>query len=650
MSDEILRAARTFLTDAEANEATNRRRWQEDVKFARLGEQWPQTIKERRERENRPCLTVNKLGPIIRQVVNDARMNRPAVKVMPQDNNADPDTAEIMTGLIRNIEQASNADVAYDKAIDDSVSGGFGYWRINLEFANSIDFDNLENIGPEAFEQDIVIERVMNPLSVYADPHSTAADSSDWMECLVIERMSEKAFKKKYPDAKVSGFESSEWSEVENAWKTEKEISVAEYWVREEIETQIVAVQMVDGIDETGQPIIGDVVTLQVDKWEQMQAQGVIGQAIGNPRAVKSHKVKQFIVTGVEVLEENDWPGTFIPIVPVYGDEVVVGGERFFRSLISDARGPQEQENFWLTAATEMVALAPRAPYVGRKGAFTDPNWQHVNEASIPYLEFEGPDQPRREPPPNMPAADIRLALMNSDNIKAATGIYDASMGARSNETSGVAIKARQREGDVSTFHFIDNLSRAIRHTGKILLDLIPKVYSTQRIVRILGEDGKAENVQINGQQQDPQTGALIRIHDFKAGRYDVAVSTGPSFTTKREEAATQMIEFIREYPAAAPVIGDLLAKNFDWPGADEIGERLQMLFQQQFGGQQQQQPDPAAMAKAQTDAGKLQVEQFKAETDRMEAQASLQNQLTPQQVQQIVIQTMRQVLPGLAA
>lgn len=649
---DMLATARTFLQDAENNESTNRKRWKEDVKFARMGEQWPSDIRERRQKENRPCLTINKLGPVIRQVVNDARQNRPSIKVLPQDSAADPATAEIMTGLIRNIEQSSNADTAYDKAIDDAVSGGWGYWRINLDYANGVDLDNIENMGPEAFEQNIVIERVMNPLAIYADPNGSEADSSDWMEALVIERMSEKAFTKKYPDAKKSSFDSSEWSDLPSSWKTEKEISVAEYWVRDEITAQIISVQMMDGINpETGEPMIGEVVTLASDKWEEMQKQGQIGQVIGAPRTVKTHKVKQYILTGVEVLEENDWPGTFIPVVPVYGDEVVIDGERFLRSLISDARGPQEQYNFWMTAGTELVALAPRAPFIGRKGAFTDPNWQHVNDATLPYLEFEGGEKPSREAPPSMAMGDLQLARNASDDIKAVTGIYDASLGARSNETSGVAIKARQREGDVSTFHFIDNLSRAIRHTGKILLDIIPKVYSTQRIVRVLGEDGEPSTAQINAQQQDPMTGAISRINDFGAGRYDLAVSSGPSYTTKREEAASQMIELIRAFPAAAPVIGDLLAKNLDWPGADEISERLKALYEQQFAPQQEQgqqgppQPDPTEMAKMQIEGGKLQVDQFKAETERMEAQSEAQNAMTPEQVQQLVVQTMRQFL-----
>lgn len=652
--DAIIKAAREFFTRSESCESDNRKTWREDVRFARLGEQWPTAIRARREAEGRPCMTINKLGPVIRQVVNDARQNRPSIKVMPQDSNADPETAEVMTGLIRNIEQSSNADVAYDTAIDNAVSGGFGYWRVNLDYANDVALDNLDRYGPEAFEQDICIKRVTNPLAVYGDPDSTCADSSDWMQALVLDKMSEARFARKYPKAKKSGFDSGEWAQVPDGWKTDKEITVAEYWVREEVSVAVVAVQLADIPDPaTGEVSMGGIVTMRIDDFEkQVRAGTLMGEQIGQPRNVKSYKVTQYIVTALEVLERNDWPGTYIPIIPVYGDEVTLDGKRFFRSLISDSRGAQEQHNFWITSATEMVALAPRMPYIGPRGAFKDARWQSINNATHPFVEYDGAVKPERQPLPALPSSDLQMALTASDAIKATTGIYDASLGARSNETSGRAIMARQREGDVSTFHFIDNLARAIRHTGKILLDLIPKVYSTARVVRIIGPDGAPSNATINQQYlvQSDTGQAVVRMHDFKAGRYDLAVSTGPSFTTKREEAASQMIELIRAYPAAAPIIGDLLAKNLDWPGADEIAERLKRMLDMQTGQQQPQGPSPADQAKMQIEGGKLQVQQFEAETDRMKVQVDAQQAMTPMQVQQIVVQTMRQMLPGIAA
>lgn len=253
-------------------------------------------------------------------------------------------------------------------------------------------------------------------------------------------------------------------------------------------------------------------------------------------------------------------------------------------------------------------------------------------------------------------------------------GLYDASLGARSNETSGRAIMARQREGDVSTFHFIDNLSRAIRHGGRILIDLIPKVYSGERIVRVLGYDGTPQNVRLGagqgdtasgateagaGQDQatpiDPATGQAMPVppnmrfdgvYDLAVGKYDLVVEAGPSFSTRRQEAAEQMTEFVRAFPQAAPVLGDLMAKNMDWPGADEIAARLKRLLPPQAledGGlppevqekmqemgqalgemqaeNQELKADQAnAATKLNLDREKLGVEKFKAETDRMQA------------------------------
>jgi len=297
---------------------------------------------------------------------------------------------------------------------------------------------------------------------------------------------------------------------------------------------------------------------------------------VGRPRPATSHKVTQFILSGAEVLETVDWAGRYIPIVPVYGEAIHVDGARRLRSLVRDAKDPQRMYNYWRTASTELVALAPKTPFIGRRGAFdTDAaKWASANTQSHAFIEYDGPEAPQRQPYAGVPAGALQEALNASDDMKAIMGMYDASLGARSNETSGKAILARQREGDVSTFHYIDNLSRAIRHAGRILIDLIPRVYAAPRMVRILGAGGEAEMAAIN----QPLPGALEKVFDLSVGRYDLTVSAGPSYTSRREEAASQMIELIRAYPPAAPLIGDLLAKNLDWPGADEVAKRLAAL------------------------------------------------------------------------
>lgn len=658
MSDaDILREARDAFDECESAERDNRKSFKEDLCFARMEKQWPDAVEKQRAREGRPCLTINKLGPVIRQVVNDARQNRPQIKVHPVDSSGDPETADVISGMIRNIEASSNADVAYDTAVDNAVSGGFGYWRIKIDYANELDPDgdpSKYDIG--AFERDLSICRISNPLAVFGDPFSEAADSSDWNVAFVTEKVKKTRFKKLHPKAKATDWSSSQWVSLEG-WHDADSVLLCEYWKRTETEKQIV------GLDD-GTVMLLDEFLKQKDAFA---AQGV--QPVTDPRPIKCHSVRQYLMTGNEILKATDWAGKYIPIVPVYGDEINVEGKRFFRSLIHGAVDAQRMFNYWRTTATELVALAPRVPFIGPKGAFKSDaqKWATANTHSHSFIEYDpvaNASPPSREPFAGVPAGVIQEALNASDDIKAITGIYDASLGARSNETSGRAIMARQREGDVSTFHFIDNLSRSIRHTGRILIDLIPKVYSTERIVRIIGPDGKPEVRKINAEYEAPgdDGNPLVKIHDVRAGRYDLTVSSGPSFTSRREEAATQMIELIRAYPDAAPIIGDLLAKNLDWPGAEEIAERLEAMLPPQIKGENpeieqvkqlamqqiqemaQQIADlgqklQAVEADRSIDAQKVRVDEYKAATERAE---KLGLGMTPDVVQQIVVATLQ--------
>lgn len=563
--DDLLKEGKEAFEIACEAEKENRDEALDDLRFSRLSEQWPSDVLKQREAEHRPCLTINKMPSFIRQVVNDARQNKPSIKVHPVDSGADKETAHIFNGLIRNIEYTSSADVAYDTATEYAVGIGFGYFRIGLDYAHE-----------DTFDLDLTIDRVSNPFSVYGDPMSTAADSSDWNSAFVIELMAKKAFAKQYKGAAQVDWD-AEGYRIDGKWVTEEAVQKAEWWTREEYEKKIY--KLSDG-------------TIQSEKQmeilrDQLALTGV--QVVGE-RVAKCYKVRQRIMTGAEVLEDNEWPGQYIPIVPVYGDEVDVEGKRYFRSLIRDAKDAQRMFNYWRTTSTELVALAPKTPFIGPKGAFkTDvAKWATANTVSHSYIEHDGNVPPQRQPFVGVPAGVVQEALNASDDMKAIMGLYDASLGQRSNETSGRAIMARQREGDVATFHFQDNMARAIRHAGRILIDLIPHVYDKPRIVRTIGEDGTQESVPLKqpvpvmGQDGQPKMGPdnqpMTRIYDLTAGKYDLTVTTGPSFTTRREEAAVQMTEMVRAFPGAAPVIGDLIAKNLDWPGADEIAERLKSI------------------------------------------------------------------------
>lgn len=570
--DDLIRSALDDFHAAEEAENHNRMTGLADVKFARLGEQWPESIMAQREREGRPCLTINKLPTFIRQVVNDARQNKPAISVHAADSGADPATAQLMGGLIRNIEYTSNADIAYDTAVESAVTCGFGYIRIGLDYA----FD-------DTFDMDITINRVSNPFSVYGDPNSTSADGSDWDRAFVVDRLTKAQFEAQYGDKAKVDWDDASWNDAGASWRDDETVTVAEWWTREETDRPIV--------------LLSDGTVLDAAEMQQEQMQFLLqaGQIqVVRERVAKSRKVTQRIMSGAEILETRDWPGQYIPIVPVYGEEFDIEGKRYFRSLVHNATDPQRMFNYWRSASTELVALAPKVPYIGPKGAFDHDieRWNTANTQSHPFLEYGGNQPPQRQPLDMGTAAGaLQESLNASDDIKSIIGMYDASLGARSNETSGRAIMARQREGDVSTFHFIDNMSRAIRHTGRILIDLIPKVYDQPRIVRVIGEDGEQQNKQVNQPypQVDPETGqpmvdaqgqAIMALHDLNAGKYDLTVTTGPSFTSRREEAAMQMTEMIRAYPQSAPIVGPELAKNLDWPGADKIAEKMEAMSQ----------------------------------------------------------------------
>lgn len=590
-----LAQGRHVFTLAQDAETDNRKAYEDDVSFARHEEQWPSDILKQREADGRPTLTISKMNAFIRQVVNDARQNKPAIKVHPADSGADPETAEVINGLIRNIEYTSNADTAYDTAMECAVSGGFGYWRIGLDYAYE-----------DSFDMDLSIERIANPLSVYGDPYSTAADSSDWMDAFVVDVLSKDQFKAKHGETKtVRDWEDTSWGE--EGWRIGNDVTVAEWWHREQAEIKVQQFLNVQS---------GEVQTYTEEAIAKSEDLQLFIQAglleFKRERLAKTYRVTQNTMTGAEVLSEVKWAGCYIPIVPVYGDEYNIKGKRYFRSLIHSAKDAQRQFNYWRSSATELVALAPRAPWIGPVGSFdTDQErWNTANTKSHSYLEYDNKGQPpQRIPLDSGPAAGaLQEALNASDDMKSVIGLYDASLGARSNETSGRAIMARQREGDVSTFHFVDNLNRAIRHTGRILIDLIPHVYSGERIIRVMGEDGTPENKPLNQQypKTDPKTGqpvttdgeepnedgsnVVMAMHDLSAGKYDLTVTTGPSFTTRREEAAYQMTEMMRALPASATILGKHLAKNLDWPGADEIAEELEAMSQPQIPPELQQQ------------------------------------------------------------
>lgn len=581
MKDDLHKEATEAFEEASEAASDNHDAYRADFKFSRLSEQWPEEIKKLRSTPGaeRPMFTFNKLTAFGRQVVNDIRQNRPAIKVRPVDSAADQETALVMQGLIRNIEHSSNAAVAYDTAAECAVYGGFGYWAIDYDYSCD-----------DSFDMDIMFRRIGNPLSVLGDPYSTAADSSDWNIAFEFELMSERMFEASFPNADKISFESMD-DKVRRNWTQGKDILVASYWKRDKVKKKILLLS-------NGLVVAADTFAEDKDVYDAAMI------TVQREREIESYRVRQCILNGQEVLTKRygadgketdryEWPGKYIPIIPVYGDEINIEGKRIFQSMIHDAKDAQQQYNLWETTAAELVALAPKVPWVGAKGSFdTDPNWGTANTANHAFLEYDpvpGANPPSRNQLDSGPALGaMAQSRAMSDNIKSVLGMYDASLGNRSNETSGVAIERRQKEGDVGQFHFSDNLMRAVRHSGIVIADLIPHVYTKGRVVRVLGEDGAMQSVQIGDRQrpempQDqgaaapmpPKIGALQGVFDLGMGKYDLVVEAGPSYTTQRQETSEIIGKLAQAYPPLMQIGGDILVRNLDFKDGDELAQRL---------------------------------------------------------------------------
>lgn len=571
---DLIQLARQRFQLASEAESEIRLNALDDLKF-RSGDQWPDIIRQARASKNRPCLTINRLPQFIRQITNDQRQNRPAIKVSPVDDKGDVDVAKVFQGLIRHIEYDSNADGAYDTAFEGAVTKGFGFFRVVTEYAD-----------PMSFELVAKIKRIRDSFSVYLDPFSQEPDGSDAEWGFIVEDLSREAFERDYPNSQLSNMQ--DWLSVGNhapGWIMKDSCRVAEYFYKEYEDTELV--MLPDGSVEKYSPEIPE-------------------EYIIEKRKTKIPVVKWCKINGIEVLEKSVWPGLWIPIIPVYGDELYIEGKRILEGVVRHAKDPQRMYNYWKSAATETIALAPKAPFIGVAGQFEgfEKQWKTANTETHAYLEYNPKTIAGQAAPPPMrqvyepPIQAITQELLqSSEDIKNTTGIYDASLGNRSNETSGIAIQRRNIQAQTSNFHFIDNLSRSMRHLGRILVDLIPKIYDTPRTVRIIGEDGEQEVIAIN---QIFEKAGKKKAYYLNEGKYDVTVSTGPSYASKRQESVDAMLQLTQSYPKVAEVAGDLMVKNMDWPGAQEIAERLKKTMPPELVSDEEQEIPQAAIAQMQ--------------------------------------------------
>lgn len=624
--DELLKTARARWDRGMDNERENIKLAYDDLDFM-AGNQWPVDVARTRNDESRPVLTINQMPQFVHQVTGDLRKMRPAIKVVGVDDHADVKLAELREGMVRYIENRSDAPGSYFQAGDSQVACGIGHVRVATEYADDT-----------TFEQEIRIEGVDDGVSVLWDPDAKRITREDAMWCFVPVDYTSATFKENWPKASEDEFEDIRaWTHYSD-WKTADKVRVAEYWVKKPKTLTLALTQNGETIDCT-----------EDDEWDGgLTAKKKLALCQANGARIEkrdSYQICRYLITASDVLESSEWMGRFIPIVPFVGEEIRIGKKLVRRGIIREAKDAQRQYNYFVSAHTEVVALQPKAPYL-----VTEVNvakyqgmWEQANVKNFPYMLWT-PDQkngfaPPSRVPPAVSSQGITEGLtLANENMRRVIGLYDSSLGARSNESSGVAIEQREKQGDTGTVVYLDNFTRGVRQVGKIVLDLIPHVYDTQRTIRVMGEDGKIDLMQINQERDkagmpivDPQTGQPVMLNDMSAGAYDVIAEAGNSYATKREEASASMLAFLQTMPDQTPLVADYVAKAQDWPMADKFAERFHAALppqilaaekakEQQESGQPPQ-VDPAE-AQQQEIAQAVQQEQLKAGIQEVQAKA----------------------------
>jgi hypothetical protein len=613
--DSRIQEAIDFLKFANDADTMNRQEALDDLKFG-AGDQWPVELQNSRNLESRPVIVVNKVDNYCRQVSNQQRQQRPRIKVHATNTHEDMVDAQTISGIIRHIEVNSNADHAYDNAFEYAVRMGWGYMRVRTDY-----------ISEDSFDQEIYIDAIDNPFTVYFDPNSVLPDGSDADRCLITTMMRKDEFRKLYPDAEDGGtsFTQRGTGDSQSEWITKEDIRLAEYYYTVKEKAKLY--------------LLSDGTATFADDKDFFTRLANYGIEVVDTRESYKKTIKYCKLTAVEVLEERDWAGKYIPIVPVYGRHIVIGDKRKKFGMIRYAKDPQRMYNFWQTSITEGVALAPKAKWLLAEGQDEghENDWTNANIKSFPLLRYKQTDiDGRPAPPPTRlqpepPQAGIMAAAMGVDNdIKGIMGVFDPAQLGQGN-ISGKALNGQQQQVDLTNFDYYDNLTRSISHVGKICLDLIPKIYDTERVMRIIGDDGKPELLTIN---QRDSVGRVL--NDISVGQYDVVMETGPGYNSKRQEAVDNMLPLLSAAPSLMEVAGDLVFRNMDWPGADIIADRLaaanpmaqiddkskippQVQMQLAMSQKQIQELTQAVQARDMMLQSRMDVEQFKqqAETQR---------------------------------
>jgi hypothetical protein len=573
--DELLANAREEFAQGQAADYKNILLAEQDLLFL-AGNQWNDTERQARETLGRPCLTINRLPQFVGQVIGDIRQNKPSIKIRALADK-DTEAADCRQGLIRTIEQANNAPGVYSQAGEDAVACGLGWFRAGLEYASD-----------DVFDQDIYIRPGENPLAVIWDPSSIEPTGKDAQYCFVSDMIPRKEFEAKYKGQSPSSLNPNILAELQSSgWVTTDRVRVTEYWRMKSVPAEL------------GLLPDGSVIDLNDPKNSQVLP------TVVRKRKTARKVAERWMITGFSILEgPYELPITRLPIIRVQGRVIRLGEIKYRFGLVRFAKDAQRIFNYARSTLVEMVAKSPKNQWLASQRSIEgqEKAFRTAATSGDPLLIYnDAGNSPVLQPPPVFPTAFAQLAELHAQDMKDVTGLHDASLGAQSNETSGKAIMARERQGDVATYVYIDNLHSAVEACGCVVNELINVAYDAQRTVLITGEDGSTEQKEVNA--PDPANPGQIHPDsiDLTAGKYHVTIDVGPSYTTKRVEAAESMMQFVQSYPAAAPAVADLIAKAQDWPMAEQFAERLravapppiQALIAQENGGQPTVPPPP---------------------------------------------------------
>ena len=613
--EDIVKEAREAIEISADFDRDNRKEAMEDLRFT-AGFQWSDAA--RAERKDRPMITINRSSQFLRQVSNPIRQNMPTLKVEP-DGNEDSDMAEIANGLFRRIQYNSSASHVYANAVEHMVACGIGWFRILSDYTDD-----------DSFDQEIMIKRIFNPLSVFPDPSDLepARDKMNW--CLVSEMWPKAAFEKRWPGKVPNSVEVPQASGSGSGinWGSSDQVRVAEFWKRTEVQRTIAKLTNGQVVDITDMP---------KRQMEFLKSNSMIA----GTRPTKGYKVTMTLVSGTDVLDEvYVCPCKWIPIIPVVGAEIPLEQGVYRHGLIRFQREPQQLHNYFMSIAAETLGQQPKAPYMvtAKQIAKYKSVWDRANKTATPYLPYEpDPDvpggAPTKIPPPPLPTGLIQMAQMLSDDMKSTTGIYDAALGNRSNETSGVAIGARVEQGNQATYHFTDNLEHSLEHAGRVILDMIPKIYDTERTLRLMGEDGTETEMEIN-KPAVSYAGEQMIYNDLTQMKLkSVRVIMGPSYASRRQEAVSQLTQLIQAMPQLGQISGDIIARNMDVEGAEELAQRAKALLPPQLLHMEDPQAvaappqDPMAEMQAQGQAQAMQFELQSAEATASQQQAKAEQE-----------------------